>query len=104
MSRAAEMRRVLSRWEGSGLTQREFAEREGVPYTTLLYWRRRTSGRSAASGKRAAPVFTPVRVVSEEPRTLGVLQLRSPRGVVVSVPGEVPTEALRRLLEVLREC
>ena len=41
MSRAKEMQELLERWERSGLSQRAFAEQEGVSYSQVLYWRRR---------------------------------------------------------------
>jgi len=33
------MRRVLARWQRSGLTLREFAEKRGIPLSTLTWWR-----------------------------------------------------------------
>lgn len=39
--RSAEgIRRVLAEYESSGLTRREFCQRQGIPVTTLDYWRR----------------------------------------------------------------
>jgi hypothetical protein len=37
--RAREMRRVLVRWQRSGLTLREFGEKRGIPPSTLSWWR-----------------------------------------------------------------
>ena len=41
MRSATEMRGVIEAWESSDLTQREFAEQEGMSYTAFQYWRRR---------------------------------------------------------------
>jgi hypothetical protein len=38
--RAREMRRVLARWQRSGLTLREFGEKSEIPLSTLTWWRR----------------------------------------------------------------
>ncbi len=37
---ARQMRRVLARWQRSGLTLREFGEKRGIPPSTLNWWRR----------------------------------------------------------------
>jgi hypothetical protein len=34
------MRRVLERWQRSGLTLREFGEKHGIALSTLSWWRR----------------------------------------------------------------
>jgi len=38
-ARAQQMRGVLRRWERSGLTLKEFGRRQGLPATTLVWWR-----------------------------------------------------------------
>ena len=38
--RAREMRRVLLRWQRSGLTLREFGKKRGIQPSTLSWWRR----------------------------------------------------------------
>ena len=35
--RASEMRRVLARWQRSGLTLREFGEKRGITLSTLTW-------------------------------------------------------------------
>ena len=69
MSRARQMRELLARWETSGLTQKAFAKRERIAYSTLLYWRRRLAGRgSRVPGRPSEPAFASVRVVPDRPR------------------------------------
>ena len=36
-----EVRGIVAQFHASGLSQREFAEQEGVPASTLAYWIRR---------------------------------------------------------------
>ena len=63
---ATEERRsqVLAAYDQSGLTQREFAEREGINYYTLVYWLNRRRQKPAATVRFAqvqlpAPVAMP---------------------------------------------
>ncbi len=46
-----QMRELLQLQEDSGLSLKAFAAREGVPYTTLWWWKRRVAG-----GARLVPV------------------------------------------------
>ena len=104
MTRAKEMQDLIRRWEGSGLAQRAFAEREGVSYSAFQYWRRRVlrSGSSARRPAAAASLeLAPVRVVPDRaPRAAG-FELRTPSGHAVSVPAGVDGAELARLLDVL---
>jgi hypothetical protein len=58
------MRRVLARWQRSGLTLREFGQQRGIPPSTLSWWRQvfRRAGEVEANGAPAenAVVFTEV--------------------------------------------
>jgi len=53
------MRRVLARWQRSGLTLREFGEKRGIPLSTLTWWRRvfLLAGKEEVNG---APAENPV--------------------------------------------
>jgi len=37
--RARQRRRVLARWQRSGLTLRELGQQRGIPLSTLTWWR-----------------------------------------------------------------
>jgi hypothetical protein len=67
MDREDRMREVVARCEASELTQKAFAAQEGIPYTTLLYWRRRLA-RSRRTSKSRSAVLAPVRIVPDGPR------------------------------------
>jgi len=107
MSRAEVMQELIERWERSGLSQRAFAEQEGVAYSQLLYWRRRlkrSPGRKRAK-RRAEPAgLAPVRIIPDAPRTTGAFELRTSGGLAVSVPPGFDESELRRLLDVLIGC
>jgi hypothetical protein len=91
----------VDKWLASGLSAREFAEREGVGRERLFYWkaRLRPGTPPSAAGKIG---FTPVTVV-DAPRTesLGALEVVTGSGHTVRVATGFDEAALRRLLSVL---
>ena len=102
---AVEMRSFIAAWKKSGLTQREFASREGLPLSTLTWWRRRLKDDAEASSRPALPV--PVEIL---PRSLPVtaaavqsgsfeVELRS--GHLLRVPFVFDVEVLGRLVSTL---
>ncbi len=62
-------RGLLAELEASGLSQREFAEKRGVPAGTLSFWKHELKNRDAAARvrkskkKSSKPRFVPVSVV-----------------------------------------
>ncbi len=53
--RARQMRRVLARWQRSGLTLREFGQQRGILPSTLSWWRQvfRRAGEEEGNGAAA---------------------------------------------------
>jgi hypothetical protein len=104
--RARQMRRVLVRWQRSGLTLREFAEKRGIPLSTLTWWQRvfRRAGEDEVNGAAAenAVVFTEVPKPANLPMTLSVLEIVLHSGHLVRVPAGADTDTLRRVLQALR--
>ena len=104
--RARQMRRVLARWQRSGLTLREFGEKRGIPLSTLTWWRRvfRDAGDEDGNGASAenAVVFTEVPKPAKVPRTPAVVEIVLPSGHVVRVPAGADTATLQRVLQALR--
>jgi hypothetical protein len=104
--RARQMRRVLARWQRSGLTLREFGEKRGIPLSTLTWWRRvfRRAGEEDGNGAAAenAVVFTEVPKPTNVPRTPAVLEIVLPSGHLVRVPAGADSDTLRRVLQALR--
>jgi len=106
MSRADEMRELMARWKASGMTQRAFAEKEGVTYSRFQYWRRRLGGKASGKpAKRAPPVhLDPVRIVPDPSVATSVFELRTARGLSIGVPAGFDEGELRRLLDVIAAC
>ena len=76
----ARRQAVLSAYDRSELTQRAFAEREGVRYHTLVTWLTRRRREQAARAVVPGPVrFAEVRV----PRARTGLEVVLPNGIVI---------------------
>lgn len=93
IARAEHRAAMIAAYEASGLTQREFAEREGIKFYSFSGWlkraRRRQENTSFAEVSAAAA------------RSGGPLEVALPNGVVVR-GGDV--EQLVALVERLRRC
>ena len=106
--RARQMRRVLARWERSGLKLREFGERHGIPLSTLTWWRqvfRRAGEPVSAEAKRVASdavVFTEVPRPATAPTTPAVLEIVLRSGHMLRVPAGADSDTLQRVLQTLQ--
>lgn len=111
MKRAEEMRAVFARFENSEQTLKAFAAREGISYTTILYWRRRLrdGANEKGPGRKAqeSVVLTPVHVVSD-PASVDCrserFQVWLANGVSLEVPSGFEEGELQRLVGVLSTC
>src|SRR5262249_40881822 len=107
--RARQMRRVLVRWERSGLSLREFGQKRKIPLSTLTWWRQvfRRAGEPVSATPKGGPVagavvFTEVARPATLPVTPAVLEIVLRNGHVVRVPAGADTDALQRVLQVLQ--
>ena len=103
------MRRVLTRWQRSGLTLREFGQQRGVPLSTLTWWRQvfRRAGEPVNAAAKGAPasdavMFTEVPRPATVPTTPPVLEIVLRSGHVLRVPAGADTETLQRVLQALQ--
>ena len=108
-ARARQMRRVLARWQRSGLTLREFGQQRGIPLSTLTWWRQvfRRAGEQVNAASKGVPasdavVFTEVPQPANVPRTPFVLEIVLHSGHVVRVPAGADTDTLQRVLQALQ--
>ena len=107
--RARQMRRVLARWQRSGLTLREFGEQREIPLSTLTWWRQvfRRAGEQVNAASKGVPasdaaVFTEVPRVARAPIVPPVLEIVLQSGHVVRVPAGADTDTLQRVLQALQ--
>jgi hypothetical protein len=107
--RARQMRRVLARWQRSGLKLREFGERHGIPLSTLTWWRQvfRRAGEPVDPASKSTPgrdavVFTEVPRPATVPATPPVLEIVLRSGHVLRVPAGADTDTLQRVLQALQ--
>ena len=69
--RAREMRRVLGRWQRSGLTLREFGQQRGIPVSTLGWWRqvfRRAGAQRVSAASKSVAAGTDAVMFIEVPK------------------------------------
>jgi hypothetical protein len=107
MAKIDHMREVFSRLEGSGLSMKAFAAREGISYTTMQYWRRRLGGGRKKTAERQKPVvLSPVRVVPDTPvpAERKGFEVWLSNGVSIEVPAGFDEGELQRLVGVLSGC
>jgi hypothetical protein len=107
--RAREMRRVLVRWQHSGLTLREFGQRCGIPLSTLTWWRQvfRRAGEQMKAPPKSVPasdavVFTEVPQPATVPTTPFVVEIVLRSGHLVRVLRGADTDMLQRVLQALQ--
>ena len=107
--RAREMRRVLGRWQRSGLTLREFGQQRGIPVSTLAWWRqvfRRAGAQVNAASKSVAATdavtFIEVPKPATVPTTPFVVEVVLDSGNVVRVTAGADSDTLQRVLQAVR--
>jgi hypothetical protein len=56
--RREQWRRIVGRWQASGMSQAAFCRRQDIPVWKLAWWRRRLKGQS----EDAADLFVPIEI------------------------------------------
>lgn len=87
----------LDAWERSGLTQVEYCASQGLSIKTFTRWRCRSLAAKASPAKPATVTLIPVSVA--QPANPMVVQLHSPGGWRVELPGS----SMAWLNELLRQ-
>jgi hypothetical protein len=104
MANRAEWTQRIQRWQASGLTAREFAEREGLQAQSLTWWKWKLGSAVADSAVSAPTTFLPVRVVESSLArvpTGEAFEVALPNGRVVRVPSSFDDATLERLLAIV---
>lgn len=99
-------RRIVHKWRRSGLSARDFAEREGVNALTMYGWSSRLGKPPTAMPPMVTPTFVPVEIINEvrpiSQSTPVHLEVVLPRGEVIRVPPGVDPSELGRVVAALR--
>ncbi len=96
------MKRLLARRERHGWSWPELSRRSGLPVWKLQWWGRRLASRRRAGGRnRSSRAFLPVKVVEARPVAGPSLEILTPSGYRIVVPGEVSSEQLSRVVKAL---
>jgi len=95
------MKRLLARRERHGWSWSELSHRSGLPEWKLHWWRRRLMSKGGSRRSRSKRSFLPVRVVEPRPGAGPALEILTPWGYRIVVPGEVSAEQLSRVVKAL---
>ena len=95
---SAQIRRILSELEGSGLSQREFARSRNIPLSTLGNWLRKH--RAASAPSEIGKIISVGSIAELSP----VLEIEFPGGEILRVGTGCPGEDLRTVIAELRRC
>jgi transposase-like protein len=91
-----ERQRCLDDYRNSGLTQREFAARSGICFSTLTLWIRKAK----TARSLAAPSFLELPTVQPSSAVV-VCRLVLPHGVSLEIPPGFPIQELQQLARLL---
>ncbi len=108
MSSSDHRRRILDRWDRSGLSAAAFAPSVGVSPWTLYAWRRRER-ELAASPASACTAIVPAfvelaiddRDATSPARPSAAIEIALPRGLALRVSPGFDAETLRRVVDAL---
>ena len=94
--REQHWRGLLSEWQASGLSVREFCSRRQLREANFYAWRRQLQRRDARPAPRSTSAFVPVTVAA----TTALVEVRCPSGHVITLPN-ANIETLRQLFAAL---
>jgi len=91
-------RALLDEQIQSGVSVKRAAEKHGIPYTTLMYWRNRF--RRDEGGKARVQKLVPVKI-TDPSEPLIPFEIQTSSGHTLRVPTNFCADTLQRLLQVL---
>jgi hypothetical protein len=102
--KAQRWRQLIDQWQRSGLTVRDFCQRQHVPVPSFYAWRRTLRQRDGSACPVAPPVtFLPVHVRPDDRDAPPPLELVLANGRRLCIPLGFDPNALRALLTVLED-
>ena len=100
MRTSEEMYPIVEDWQASGLTQKEYSRRHGMPKHILPYWAARY--RQEKNGEDEKPVgFAPIKFATPVGATPERnVEIVLPNGIVVRLPDRVSPSYLQQVLRI----
>lgn len=95
---AAQRQEILTAYQRSQLTQKEFAAQAGIGCSTLTSWLRK----AAPAKPSGAAAFVPVPNLFSAAAVAPAYRLQFPRGLVVEVASGFPSAELGALLQLVQ--
>ena len=100
----AHWAKVVEKWKASGESGYAYADRQGIPASTLYWWNRELKKSAASSASRRKKTTFSEVVIKSAPQITGSVEIVSRNGLVVRVNGEVGVAHLRSVLAAVQSC
>jgi hypothetical protein len=100
--RREEFRKHVEAHEKSGLTQKEFCEKNGIVLSQFVYYRCLFRKNHLPAIKASG--FNPVTVIEKEKITSGDIRISLPNGFSCQIPRDFSAEKVKQLMQVLLTC
>ncbi len=97
----AQRQRLLGAYHRSGLTQKAFAQRHGIGYSTLTQWLRQQRTQRPPEVNTPALGLTEVKVDGLMSPSSWTIEVIHPQGWIVRVPASLPSTTVGQLLREL---
>jgi hypothetical protein len=91
-----QMLEMVNRWKQSGLSQKDFCEKEPVTFHKFYYWYRRSGQQDKPIPTQETPGFVKLKI--EEPLVATSIEIHFPQGARLFFHNPVSAEYLKTLL------
>lgn len=100
---SAQMRKRMEAWRSSGLSLREWADREGLKYETARRWRKRSES-PRVSGQSTDLVPIVVHPAEKAQPLVHTLEVALDNGLCLRIPHGTDEQEICRVVQALRQC
>ena len=98
----SEMYGIVTRWQTSGMKQKDFCRSEGINYYKFKYWKTQYTREhefiQQKQGSKESRDFIPIEIPSQESLFSGI-ELTFPNGVKLTVNQSISSHEIKNLLE-----